>query len=97
MNMATARMLAGIPESLKVRGWRFIKTASRMTYSSPPACVAVYVRRYEAGIDDECWSAQTMYGFVRVTTDEVNGPTWEAARENGIAQMSEIDGSRAHR
>jgi hypothetical protein len=94
MNMETARMLGDIPEHLKAQGWRFIKGASRMSYTSPPACVAVYVRRYLPDIDDERWSAQTLYGFIRVTTDEANGPTWEAARENAVARMEEIDGSR---
>lgn len=51
-------------------------------------------RRYQPDVDDERWSALTMYGFVRVTTDEAHGPTWEAAREDVVARMNEIDGSR---
>jgi hypothetical protein len=96
MNDETARMMTDIPASLKTRGWRFIKSASRMSYTSPPACVAVYARRYEPGIDDERWIALTLYGLVRVTTDEANGPTWYAAREDAVTRMSEIDASRTH-
>ncbi len=95
MNAETERMLAALPVSLKARGWRFVKSASRMSYSSPPACVAVYLRRFEPGIDDARWTALTMYGFVRVTTDEAHGPTWEAARAEGIARMHEIDRGRS--
>jgi hypothetical protein len=68
-----------------------------MSYTSPPACVAVYVRRYEPGIDDERWRDMTLYGFVRVTTDEAHGPTWNAARENAVARMNEVDESRTPR
>lgn len=93
MNNETARMLTDIPADLKARGWRFVKTASRMTYTSPPACVAVYVRRFDPDIDPERWSAQTLYGFVRVTTDEAHGSTWDAAREDAVRRMLEIDGS----
>ena len=95
MNADTERMLADIPASLKARGWRFVKNASRMSYGSPPACVAVYLRRFEPGVDDARWTALTMYGFVRVTTDEAHGSTWEAARAEGIARMHEIDGGRS--
>lgn len=95
MNAETERMLADLPAALKARGWRFVKSASRMSYSSPPACVAVYLRRFEPDIDDARWSMLTMYGFVRVTTDEAGGATWEAARADGIARMLEIDRSRA--
>lgn len=94
MNAETERMLADIPDTLKARGWRFVKTASRMSYSSPPACVAIYVRRYEPGVDDARWSARTSFGFVRVTTDEANHPTWAAARAEGIEHMHRIDDTR---
>ena len=96
MNMETARMLADIPGELKSRGWRFIKSASRMSYSTPPACVAVYARRYTTGIDDERWAFLTLYGFVRVTTDEAHGSTWDAARDDAVRRMNEIDESRTH-
>lgn len=89
-------MLTDIPGELKSQGWRFIKSASRMSYSSPPACVAVYARRFAEGIDDERWAFLSLYGFVRVTTDEAHGSTWKAARDDAIRRMREIDHSRAH-
>lgn len=97
MNAETERMLADLPKDLKAHGWRFIKSASRMSYATPPACVAVYARPHEPGIDDERWSGLTLYGFVRVTTDASHGPTWEAAREDAVARMNEIDESRRSR
>lgn len=95
MNAETERMLADLPATLKARGWRFVKSASRMSYGMPPACVAVYLRRFEPDIDDARWSRLAIYGFVRVTTDEVHGTSWEAARDDGIARMREIDRSRS--
>jgi hypothetical protein len=94
MNDATARMMTDIPAYLKEQRWRFIKSASRMSYTSPPACVAVYARRYEPGIDDARWFDMTLYGIVRVTTDDAHGPTWNAAREDAVTRMNEIDASR---
>lgn len=97
MNRETERMLAELPEGLKIRGWRFIRSASRMSYSTRPACVAVYARPHAPGIDDERWADLTLYGVVRVTSDEAHGPTWEAAREDAVARMIEIDRSRRPR
>jgi hypothetical protein len=86
--------MTDIPAELKTHGWRFIESASRMSYTSPPACVAVYVRQYEPGIDNERWVGMTLYGFVRVTTDEGHCPTWSAAREEALTRMDEVDASR---
>jgi hypothetical protein len=94
MNTETARMLADIPEDKKARGWKFIKSASRMSYTSPPACVAVYARRHEPDVDDKRWAHLTLYGSIRVITDDPEVPTWESARQDAVARMDAIDQSR---
>lgn len=94
MNMETARMLSDLPDGLKARGWRFVQNASSMTPADPPACTAVYVRRYEAGIDDATWADPTSYGFIRATSETPPSPTWADAREHAVARMNEIDATR---
>jgi hypothetical protein len=94
MNMDTARMLSTIPERLKMRGWRFVQNASWMTRADPPACTAVYVRRYEAGIDDVSWAEPDLYGFIRATSETSMSPSWREARKQAVARMDEIDATR---
>lgn len=93
MNIKTARMLADIPEDLKVQGWRFVQSASRLSLLRPQACIAVYIRRYRPEQDDQSWADPSNYGFVRVTTDTSQPITWDAAREDAFAQMGRIDGA----
>lgn len=95
MNMQTARMLSDIPQPLRTRGWRFVQNASWMTRADPPACTAVYVRRYEAGIDAPEWDDPSSYGFIRATSELSNSPSWPEARVHAVARMEEIDASRA--
>ena len=94
MNMETARMLSDIPDRLKRQGWRFVQNASWMTRADPPACTAVYVRRYETGIDDARWEQPGQYGFIRATSETPASPTWGDARTVAIARMDEIDATR---
>jgi hypothetical protein len=94
MNVETARMLSDLPDSLKARGWRFVQNASWMTPADPPACTAIYVRRYEAGIDEEVWAEPGLYGFIRASSEAPASPTWPEAREDAIARMKLIDATR---
>lgn len=94
MNTETARMLTVIPQRLQARGWRFVQNASWMTRADPPACTAVYVRRYEPGIDDAIWSEPGLYGFIRATSETSQSATWADARDQAVARMDEIDATR---
>lgn len=95
MDLATARMLEEIPPPLKIRGWRFVRQESR-SYGALASIwyIAVYVRPYEPGTDDEPVARPTPEGLIRVSTHSARSPSWVDAYHDAVQQMQEIDRKR---
>lgn len=95
MDRATVRMLEELPPPLKIRGWKFVPKDSR-SYGAMATIwyIAVYVRPFEADIDDERFARPTRDGLIRVSTHSARSPSWVDAYHDAVQMMRQIDRKR---
>lgn len=95
MDVVPIRMLEELPPPLKIRGWRFVPKDSR-SYGALATIwyIAVYVRPYEAGVDDERFARPSRDECIRVSTHSSRSPSWVDAYHDAVQMMQEIDNRR---
>ena len=92
------QVLAQIPDDLKAIGWEWVHSESNaVTTMSSSWYKAVYVRPFEQGIDNESVVTvvyQNDRRWVRVSTNQMQSRSWDAAHQQAIELMRGADAKR---
>lgn len=95
MDEATIRMLEDLPPGLKRMGWQLVHRESGASSTRDATWyIAVYVRRFEHGVDDDRFAVVANDGFIRVSTNQAQSPSWADAYGDAVQMMEEIDRRR---